>query len=104
MDDLSLVIHTSPPLALYLGARPDVDRAWPRLADAGEISSSLRIDGGATSHVDVRADNGDGALTPLFAAGPLLVEASLHHAGAEIWRGAVSRLSIGPVLLLGLEA
>jgi len=102
--DLSLILASDPPIAFYQGARPDIDLAWPRLASVGDLRDTLRVNGGETPNLTASIDNGDGALTTELADPPLLAVASLYDGTDMIWQGHLSRVTIGAIIQLDLEA
>lgn len=103
--DLTLTLHAEPPLAYYRGARPaDVDLARPRLIAVQAIRSSLRIEGGEAPNATVTLDNGDGALSAELADPPLNAAATLTQDGATVFTGQLTRIGLGPVVTLTLEA
>lgn len=106
MNDLALVIHTDPSKAYYRGTRPaGVDLARAGLISIGEIRSELRIEGRtANSHTTAAIDNGRGHLTAELAAAPLRSPAAILRNGVEIWRGLVTRIRVGAVVQIDLEA
>jgi len=100
-----LVIESDAPLAFFDVERPsDVDRTYGRLSAVSELSSELRIDGGATPACRVDLDNGDGRLTAVLANAPLRQNAILRRDGTEVFRGLVASVEIGVTCMIEIQA
>ena len=103
-----LVIESSHRVGFYTGAKPSAapDLSFNRMVDAPEIYGSLSIGGGSeNANMTIKLDNGDGAISQLFAKSvPVLTAATLYSDGAEVFGGEITEIEFGTTIKLRIEA
>lgn len=102
-----VIINFSSPVAFYTNesVRENlIDLAYKRLVEVPQISGRVEI-GKATESSSslIKVDNGDGAMTMLFAEYPFFRQAQIFYGGILRFSGEIQRIKIKNVIEIGIE-